>query len=312
MTTTSPEPGAEEAADVADEPTHSDLTPQEAVASLVRLLDLEEIDQDLHRGLPAPDNDRGRAFGGQVAAQALIAAIRSAGDGFHVHSMHSYFLLPGDPLYPIVYDVERIRDGRSFQTRRVAARQHGRDIYYLTVNFQKHEEGFEHQDAMPSVPPPEKCLDWIDLMAKSSDQDARSLAREWAAVEVRVVGNSLLGLDPDPARPSQQRVWLRIADPLPDDPDIQAGAFTWASDISLLGASLAAHTLDTRRVQMASLDHTIWFHRPFRADEWWLYDQESPAAQGGRGLSIGRVFTADGTLVATVAQEGIIRPPREG
>ncbi|MEX0427044.1 acyl-CoA thioesterase [Nocardioides sp. DS6] len=283
----------------------------EAVASLVRLLDLEEIDLDLFRGAPAP-NERGRAFGGQVASQSLMAAIRTAGEGLHVHSMHAYFLLPGDPLKPIVYDVERIRDGRSFQTRRVAARQHGRDIFYMTANFQKHEVGFEHQDTMPEVIPPQAGVDMLKLMAKGESAEGAALAREWAAVEMRAVGNSQLGLEADPARPSQQRVWLRIADRLPDDAQIHQAAFTWASDITLLSASLAAHTLDTRHVQMASLDHAIWFHRPFRADEWWLYDQESPSAQGGRGLSLGRVFTADGTLVATVAQEGIIRPPRRG
>lgn len=285
------------------------LTAGEAVATLVQRLDLEEIDRDLLRGAPAP-NERGRAFGGQVASQSLMAAIRAAGEGFHVHSMHAYFLLPGDALKPIVYDVERIRDGRSFQTRRVAARQNGRDIFYMTANFQRHEEGFEHQETMPEVIGPEDGFDIFEAMAKSGSNGA-ALAQEWAAVEVRAVGNSLQGLTPDPARPAQQRVWIRIADRLPDDPQIHQAAFTWASDISLLGAALAAHTLDTGHVQMASLDHAIWFHRPFRADEWWLYDQESPSAQGGRGLALGRVFTADGALVATVAQEGIIRPPRD-
>jgi len=284
-------------------------TAGEAVASLVNLLDLEEIDLDLFRGAPSP-NERGRAFGGQVASQSLMAAIRAAGDGFYAHSMHAYFLLPGDPHKPIVYDVERIRDGRSFQTRRVAARQNGRDIFYMTANFQRHEKGFEHQDAMPDVPPPEQGVDLLAVMAGGGHAEGEALAKEWAAVEVRAVGNSLSGLAADPARPARQRVWLRIADRLPEDPQIHRAAFTWASDITLLGASLSVHTLKTSEVQMASLDHAIWFHRPFRADEWWLYDQESPSAQGGRGLSLGRVFTADGTLVATVAQEGIIRPPR--
>lgn len=281
----------------------------QAVSDLVRVLDLQEIDDDLYRGAPSP-NERGRAFGGQVASQSLMAAIRTAGDGFTVHSMHSYFLLPGDPLHPIVYDVDRIRDGRSFQTRRVVARQHGRPIFYLTANFQRHEDGFDHQDAMPDVPPPERGVDMLALMASAGFADGESLAKEWAAVDVRILGNSLRGLEPNPARPAQQRVWLRITDRLPDDPDLHVAAFAWASDISLLGAALAAHTLEHGRVQMASLDHAIWFHRPFRADEWWLYDQESPSASGGRGLSIGRVFTQDGRLAATVAQEGIIRPRR--
>ena len=284
-------------------------TPELAVADLVGLLDLEQLDGDLFRGAPSP-NDRGRAFGGQVAAQSLMAAIRTAGDGFTVHSMHSYFLLAGDPMAPIVYDVQRIRDGRSFQTRRVAARQHGRDIYYLTANFQVHEDGYDHQDAMPAALPADEGIDMLALMAKGKEGEGAALAREWAAVEIRAVGNSLFGMEPDAKRPAQQRVWLKIAADLPEDPNVHLGAFTWASDISLLGASLAAHTLDSSRVQMASLDHTIWFHRPFRADEWWLYDQESPSAENGRGLSLGRVFSSDGRLVATVAQQGIIRPPR--
>jgi acyl-CoA thioesterase-2 len=287
----------------------SDRPAAEAVSELVRVLDLEEIDRDLYRGVPAP-NERGRAFGGQVASQSLTAAIRSADEGFHVHSMHAYFLLPGDPSAPIVYDVDRIRDGRSFLTRRVAGRQHGRDIFYLTANFQREEQGFEHQDAMPAALPADQGVDMLALMAKGGSAEGESLAREWAAVEVRIVGNSMAGLPPDPRRPAQQQVWLRIADRLPDDPDVHLAAFTWASDISLLGASLAAHQLGTAGVQMASLDHTIWFHRPFRADEWWLYDQESPSAENGRGLSLGRVFSSDGRLVATTAQQGIIRPPR--
>jgi acyl-CoA thioesterase-2 len=287
----------------------ADRTPEEAVADLVAVLQLETIDTDLFRGAASP-NDRGRAFGGLVAAQTLMAAIRTADEGFTVHSMHSYFLLPGDPMQPIVYEVERIRDGRSFQTRRVAARQHGRDIYYLTANFQLHEEGYEHQDAMPAALPAEQSLDMRTVLTKGGSAEDKALAREWAAVEARMVGNSLRGLEPDPARPAQQRMWVKIAAPLPDDPDIHLAAFTWASDISLLGASLAAHTMDSSRVQMASLDHTIWFHRPFRADEWWLYDQESPSAENGRGLSLGRVFASDGRLVATVAQQGIIRPKR--
>jgi acyl-CoA thioesterase II len=282
-----------------------------AVRALVEVLDLEVIDDDLFRG-HSVDNGRGRSFGGLVAAQALMAGLRSMPEEFFVHSMHSYFLLPGDPTTSIVYDVESIRDGRSFLTRRIVARQHGRAIFYMTANFHRHEEGFEHQDVMPDVLPPEQGLDVLKRMRDRTDAEGRHLAQEWAAVEARAVGHSLGGgLEPDPAHPARQRIWLKINGRLPDDPHIQLGAFTWASDISLLGASLAAHTLDHEQAQMASLDHTIWFHRPFRADEWWLYDQTSPSAQGGRGLSIGRVFAQDGRLVATVAQEGLIRPARE-
>lgn len=280
------------------------------VQSLVDVLHLEQIDDDLFRG-GSTDNGRGRSFGGQVAAQSLMAALGTVGEEFFVHSMHSYFLLPGDPTRPIIYDVDRIRDGRSFLTRRVSARQHGRPIFYMTANFHRAEEGFEHQDRMPVVPPPEKGLNLRSLLAGRLDAEGRALAEEWAVVDARAIGNSQLGLEPDPTYPARQQVWLKIDGTLPDDPAIHLGAFTWMSDITLLGATLAAHTLDHDGIQMASLDHTIWFHRPFRADEWWLYDQVSPSAQGGRGLAIGRVFAADGTLVATVAQEGLIRPPRQ-
>jgi acyl-CoA thioesterase II len=282
-----------------------------AVQALVDVLDLEVIDDDLFRG-HSVDNGRGRSFGGLVAAQALMAGLQSLPQEFFVHSMHSYFLLPGDPATAIVYDVEAIRDGRSFLTRRIVARQHGRAIFYMTANFHRDEDGFEHQDVMPDVLAPEHGIDILKRMRDRTDEEGRHLAEEWAAVEARAVGHSLAGgLEPDDAHPARQRIWLKINGRLPDDPHIQLGAFTWASDISLLGASLAAHTLDHEKAQMASLDHTIWFHRPFRADEWWLYDQVSPSAQGGRGLSIGRVFAQDGRLVATVAQEGLIRPMRE-
>ncbi len=279
------------------------------VAELVALLDLEDIDVDLFRGAQPPSG-RARVYGGQVAAQALIAAIRTAGDDFAVHSLHSYFLLPGDYSVPIVYDVERIRDGRSFLTRRVVARQHGRAIYFQTVNFQRPEEGWEHQDAMPEVGRPEDGADMADLMRRSGTADADALAAEWGALDIRHLGTTRRGLAPHPEHPARAQLWMRVRDRLGDDPVTHLGLFTYASDVSLLGAALAAHDTSPARTMMASLDHTIWFHRPFRADEWWLYDQWSPSASGGRGLALGRVYTEDGTLVATVAQEGLIRPMR--
>ncbi|GAA2153564.1 acyl-CoA thioesterase II [Nocardioides koreensis] len=277
---------------------------------LLELLDLEELDVDLFRGRQA-DTDRQRVYGGQVAAQALIAAGRTVDQGYAAHSLHSYFLLPGDTAVPIIYDVERIRDGRSFATRRVVARQHGRPIYYLTASFQKAEDGFDHQDVMPDVPAPEDGVDMIGLMRAGGAPDADALAREWAALEARHLGTSRRGLPEDPEHPSRARMWVRISDRLPDDPVVHLAAFTYASDMSLLGASLAAHDTNPAKVQMASLDHTLWFHRPFRADEWWLYDQASPSAGGARGLSLARVFTRDGRLVASAAQEGLIRPRRD-
>ncbi len=280
----------------------------EATQRLVALLDLERLDTDLFRG-QQPETIRQRVYGGQVAAQALIAASRTVDEGMHVHSLHSYFLLPGDYNVPIIYDVERIRDGKSFATRRVLARQHGRPIYYQSLNFQRAEEGLEHQDVMPEVRPPEDGLDLMALMAERGTDDG--LSKEWAALDVRWLGSSAHGMEPDPMHPSKTQVWIRVDGRLSDDPMEHLATFTYASDVSLLGATLAAHPEHgPHKVQMASLDHTIWFHRPFRADEWWLYDQWSPSASGGRGLALGRIFTQDGTLVATVAQEGLIRPSR--
>jgi acyl-CoA thioesterase-2 len=282
-------------------------------SDLVDLLDLEEIDVNLFRGRQS-DTERQRVFGGQVAAQALLAGVRTVEQDLGIHSLHSYFLRPGDTKVPIVYDVERIRDGRSFSTRRVVARQHGRPIYYLTASFQRTEEGLEHQDVMPEVPGPEQGLSLADLWRKRGDHDeAESLVKEFASLDARYLGNSLRGLEADPAHPAQARMWVRVTEELGDDPVRHLAAFTYASDMSLLGATLVPHRAGPPEIQMASLDHTIWFHRPFRADEWWLYDQLSPSAQGARGLALGRVFTPDGRLVATVAQEGLIRPvkPRD-
>jgi acyl-CoA thioesterase-2 len=279
---------------------------KDAARKLVSLLDLEQLDADLYRGRQ-PETVRQRVYGGQVAAQALIAGSRSVDPDYHVHSLHSYFLLPGDYQVPIIYDVERIRDGRSFATRRVLARQHGRPIYYQSLNYQRREDGFEHQDVMPEVKPPEDGLDMFELMRKGGADDG--LSKEWEALAVRWLGSSRYGgIEPDPLHPSKTQLWIRIDGRLSDEPLEHLATFTYASDVSLLGAALAAHDTDPTALQMASLDHTIWFHRPFRADEWWLYDQWSPSAGGGRGLSLGRVFTQDGTLVATVAQEGLIRP----
>jgi len=278
---------------------------------LVDLLDLERLDGDLFRG-KQPESARARVYGGQVAAQALMAGTRTVPSEYAVHSLHSYFLRGGDYSVPIVYDVERIRDGRSFLTRRVVARQHGRPIYYQTLNFQKPEEGYEHQDAMPEVGAPETGFDLVDVMRTGGNDEADALGKEWGALDVRWLGNTRWGLDPDDGHVSQARMWIRLREGLPDDPAVHAAAFTYASDVSLLGSTLSVHDVNPSKTQMASLDHTLWFHRPFRADDWWLYDQWSPSAQGARGLAFGRIFTADGTLVATAAQEGLIRPRRAG
>jgi acyl-CoA thioesterase-2 len=275
---------------------------------LAKLLELEQLEVDLFRGAQA-QTVRQRVFGGQVAAQAVVAATRSVERHYVLHSLHSYFLRPGDTTVPIVYDVERIRDGRSFATRRVSARQHGRPIYYMTANFQIPEPGLEHQDRMPEVPGPEQGMPLVELARARGTDTAEEWEREWAALDIRHLGVTGQGLPDNPEEPARARLWIKVDGTLSDDPTVQAAAFTYASDLTLLGAALVPHGIHiaSPRLQPASLDHTIWFHRPFRADEWWLYDEVSPSASGGRGLALARVFTRDGRLVATVAQEGLIR-----
>jgi acyl-CoA thioesterase-2 len=279
-----------------------------SAAELAALLDLERLEVDLYRGGQAR-TERQRVFGGQVAAQAVVAATRSVEGDFVLHSLHSYFLRPGDPTVPIVYDVERIRDGRSFVTRRVAARQHGRHIYYMTADFQVPEPGYEHQDRMPEVPTPEEGLPLVELARQRGPEVAEHWEREWSALDIRHVGMTGQGLPEDPDHPARARLWIKVDSDLGDDVTVQQAAFTYASDLTLLGAALVPHGVHiaSPRLQPASLDHTIWFHRPFRADDWWLYDQFSPFAGGARGLALARVFTQSGELVATVAQEGLIR-----
>ena len=275
---------------------------------LVDLLDIEAIDDNLFRGRQ-PDTQLQRVFGGQVAAQALIAGARTTPEGFAVHSLHSYFLRPGDTAVPIVYDVENLRDGRSFSTRRVVARQHGRPIYLQSVSFQRPEEGFDHQDTMPEVAGPDGGISLSELFARRGGSSG-AWEREWAALDVRYLGNSAVGgVGEDAERPARAQLWSRVSGRLSDDPLDHVAAFTYASDMTLIGAALVPHgkVVDSPGMQVASLDHTIWFHRPFRADEWWLFDQHAPSASGARGLSLARVFTEKGDLVATVAQEGLIR-----
>lgn len=282
--------------------------PGSALAGLVKLLDLEEIEINIFRG-QSPKEERQRVFGGQVAGQALVAAGRTV-EASVVHSLHAYFLRPGDPTIPILYEVDRIRDGRSFTTRRVVAIQHGRAIFHLSASFQHPEEGVEHMAAMPEAPDPETLPTFAErmgpLLATASDEVRRWLQRE-RPIDVREVDP---GDEFHPEkRPPHQLVWVRADGRLPDDPLLHQCVMAYASDMTLLDTTTFPHALTwwDPKVQMASLDHAMWFHRPFRADEWLLYAQESPSASGARGFATGSFFTRDGRLVASVAQEGLIR-----
>ncbi|RJK98131.1 acyl-CoA thioesterase [Vallicoccus soli] len=274
-----------------------------SVDALLEVLDLEDLEVDLFRGR-SPETSLQRVFGGQVAAQALVAAGRTVVPERSVHSLHAYFLRLGDPGRPIVYDVDRIRDGRSFTTRRVVARQHGRPIFHMSASFQAAEEGLEHADPMPVVPRAEDLPDARAAMGPGTGPWV-DWWRDWLPLDVRLVAPVGEGDE------GRTRVWLRPLGALPDDPLLHVCVLAYASDLTLLTSTLAMHPGVPRpQVQLASLDHAMWFHRPVRADGWLLFDQRSPSASGGRGLGTGRVFTADGTLVANVVQEGLVRPPR--
>jgi acyl-CoA thioesterase-2 len=281
---------------------------QAAVDALVQLLDLEPIEVNMFRGT-SPKEDRQRIFGGQVAGQALVAAARTVEEGRYVHSLHAYFLRPGDPTIPVLYEVDRIRDGRSFTTRRVVAIQHGRPIFNMSASFQVEEEGYDHRAEMPEAPPPEHLPGFTERMASFRERFGDLVDRP-RPIDIRHI--DWMPFDRTEPLAPHQRVWLRAAGELPDDPIVHTVVLTYASDMTLLDTSLLPHggSWFQPGLFMASLDHAMWFHRPFRADDWLLYSQDSPSASGGRGLSRGLVFTREGTLVATVMQEGLIRVAR--
>ena len=275
------------------------------VEDLVNLLDLETIEDNIFRGAqPREENPAlQRVFGGQVAGQALVAAARTVERQRVVHSLHAYFLRPGDMTVPIVYDVDRIRDGKSFTTRRVVAIQHGRAIFNLAASFQAPEDGYDHQATMPDVPPP----DDVPTMAERLKAHGLNWAVHPRLIDVRHVEEPVW-LNHDTGR-STQHVWFRAAGRLPDDPILHTCVVTYASDMTLLDTALLPHgkTFGDHGLQMASLDHAMWFHRSFRADEWLLYAQETPSASSARGLAQGSIFTQDGRLAVSVVQEGLIR-----
>lgn len=279
-----------------------------AVDDLLAILDLEQLERNLFRGR-SPQSGWQRVFGGQVVGQALVAACRTVDDR-QPHSLHGYFLLPGDPKVPIIYEVDRIRDGRSFTTRRVIAIQHGHAIFSMSASFHLEEPGFEHAAAMPDVPMPEDLPSEQEIRSGTMPlmpDPVRAYYERERPIEIRPV--EFERYSTRAKREPRFHVWIRATGRLPDDPAIHQCVLAYASDLTLLDSSLIPHgrTVFERSIQAASLDHALWIHRPFRADDWLLYAQDTPSAGGARGFSRGLIFTQSGVLVASVAQEGLIR-----
>ena len=283
-------------------------TPENLAAGLVTLLDVEEIDTDLYRG-PRLPGGVGRVFGGQVIAQALQAAQRSV-DGKPAHSLHAYFMRPGDEHFPIIYRVVRDFDGRSFATRRVIAMQKGQPILNLAASFQAPEDGLHHQDMMPDVAMPEDLRSEHDLRLEHIDdvpEHMRAFFLRPRPIEIRPV-KPRFWTNPVKSDPVYHN-WFRVVAAVPDDPAIHRAMLCYASDMALLGTALLPHGVNwlTSNLQSASLDHSVWLHEPFRADDWLLHTTDSPWAGHARGFNRGRIYTRDGRLVASTAQEGLIR-----
>jgi acyl-CoA thioesterase II len=290
------------------------LSGQVAVDALVELLDLTQLGPGRFQGISPPVGPQ-RVFGGQVAGQALVAAGRTVDPARSVHSLHGYFVRPGDPTEPIIYETENIRDGRSFSVRRSVALQHDQPIFFMSASFHRREDGLDHHLPAPllttdggDVPPPDAVPTMTDRLARYPER-FQVWSRIQRPIDVRYVGEP--GWVPAGDRPAEprQRVWMRIDGKLPDDPLLHACALTFASDMTLLDSVLSMHgeVWGPGGFMGASLDHALWFHRPFRADEWFLYDCQSPSASGARGLATGRLFTVDGRNIATAVQEGLLR-----
>lgn len=282
-----------------------------ALDELLTLLDLERIEEDIFRG-HSPREERMRVFGGQVAGQALVAAGRTvpgAGAARPVHSLHAYFIRPGDPSVPIVYQVDRVRDGRSFTTRRVSAVQRGGIIFTMSASFHAPEAGVDHQLRAPEVPDPGRLAPWAEQMAPYAEHLGDWYHRP-RPIDVRHVGDPIRTAPDASHRPPHHRLWFRADGALPDDALLHACVVAYASDMTLLDTIMLPHGLVWWEMggTQASLDHAMWFHRPLRADDWLLYDQHSPTAADGLGLATGTIFTRDGSLVVSVVQEGLIRP----
>lgn len=271
------------------------------MASIEDILELERIENDIYRGRTFPSR-LPRTFGGQVAGQALVAAVRTVAPEFRVHSLHGYFLRPGNPNEPAVFMVDRVRDGRSFCTRRVTGIQHGKAIFTMSASFHGDDDGISHQDLMPDVVGPETLPDPTTLAEYDS-----SYYKEWSEWDIRLIPDDQTVKHPNFA--AQQRVWFRYRDTLPDDQVFHVCALAYMSDMTLIGSAKVPHP--DAVTQAASLDHALWFLRPFRSDEWLLYDQTSPSADFGRALAQGRIFDTSGRMVAAVVQEGLMRFERD-
>jgi acyl-CoA thioesterase-2 len=281
---------------------------QAVLDRLIARLDLERLEVNLFRGTSPPESPP-RVFGGQVAGQAMVAAGRTVPPERGVHSLHAYFIRPGDPRVPIVYEVERVRDGRSFTTRRVLAIQHGEAIFALSASFQLPQPGLEHSETMPGdVPAPDSLPDMGSRIAALGNVDVGAFQRLPRPLDIRYVEDPVWVPHHQPHR-GPVRVWMRADGRLPDDRLLHVCLLTYASDLTLLNSVLARHRLNGPEsdIRRASLDHAMWFHQPFRADEWFLYECFSPVASGARGLATGRFFTRDGRLIATTVQEGLVR-----
>lgn len=276
---------------------------------LIERLDLEKLEENLFRG-SSPQNGWQRVFGGLVIAQALMAAQRCVDPDRIVHSLHAYFMRPGDPSIPIVYQVERIRDGSSFTTRRVVAIQHGKAIFSMSASFQIEEPGFDHQVKIPNVAAPEQLMGEEEFRAAFLAQAPDTVKKYWGRerpIEIRPTSLTHY-LSREKLEP-EAHIWVLVSGIVPDDRHYQAAILAYLSDMTLLDTSLYAHgtSIFDPELQVASLDHAMWFHRPCRLDDWLLYTQDSPSAAGARGMTRGSIFTRDGRLVASVAQEGLIR-----
>jgi len=280
---------------------------QAVVDAFVRLLDLRVLDVDRFEGVSPPAGPQ-RVFGGQVAGQALVAAGRTVDPARRVHSLHAYFVRPGDPSQPIIYTVDRIRDGRSFSVRRSVAYQYEKPIFFMSASFHRAEEGLDHQTPMPEdIPPPDELPSMQERLEQSPERVVFLGGAGQYPFEIRYVTDPPWVGDREPVY--AQRAWIRIAGTLPDDPLLHACALTYCSDLTLLEATVGRHGKAWGPGGMvgASLDHALWLHRPFRADEWFLYDCSSPSASGARGLATGQMFTMDGRHIATAVQEGLLR-----